>query len=147
TTSTSTSTSTSTTSSTTTTTIAGKSTGGGSDTPWGLIIGIVVAVAAIALIAAAIVRNSAKKRAIAQWLTLVRPARDDAALARDMLLGATVVRGQAAPQDVTQQADAAGIELDRATAAAPDDTRRDATAAVAASLRGLQFAIESESLL
>jgi hypothetical protein len=101
----------------------------------------------IALIAALIIRNSAKKRAIAQWVTLVRPARDDAALARDMLLGTSIVRGQPAPQDVSQQTDAAALELDRATAAAPDDTRRDATAAVGASLRGVLFAIESEALL
>ena len=101
----------------------------------------------IALVTALLLRNAARKRAIAQWLTIVRPARDDAALARDMLLGAAVERGQSAPQDVTMQADAAALELDRATAAAPDDTRRDATAAVAASLRGLQFAIESEALL
>src|SRR5215831_18533441 len=64
-----------------------------------------------------------------------------------MLLHTSIVRGEPAPPDVAQHVDAAGIELDRATAAAPDDTRRDATAAVAASLRGLQFAIESESLL
>jgi hypothetical protein len=94
-----------------------------------------------------IIRNNAKKRAIAQWLTIVRPARDDAAIGRDMLLHTSIVRGEPAPPDVAQHVDAAGLELDRATAAAPDDARRDATAAVAASLRGVLFAIETEALL
>jgi hypothetical protein len=112
-----------------------------------LIIGILAALAAIAVIAALILRNRQHKKGLAQWLIIARPARDNAVIARDLMTSATTERGAPTGQPVTAQVDAAAAELDRAAADAPDDERRDASVAVATGLRGLQFALEAETLL
>ena len=104
-------------------------------------------VLAIAAIIFALVRRRQGDKAVTQWQPIARAARDDAVLARDLLTGATTERGAPAGAPVNAQVDAATNELDRAAATAPDGTRRDSAAAVAASLRGLQFALEAETLL
>lgn len=116
-----------------------------SSTPWGWLAVGIAAVAAVALLIAGLMGRSRRRTDATQWLSIARPARDDAVIARDLLVN--VERAAPLAEPVKRQVDAAAIEVDNAGRAAPDGDRRDAASSVAAALRGLLFAIEAEALL
>jgi hypothetical protein len=133
-------------SSTTTTTIA-PATKTSTKVPWGLIVLAVVIVALIVLVLVLMRRRSARQVAT-EWRRSVAPALDDARLARESLLSANAVSDDAELRtSVELQVDRASRALELAGRGAPDELSQGAATAVAASLRGLAFAVEADRLL
>ena len=140
-------TSTSTTTTTTTPAPAARKSGGLTGTAVALIVLAIMLVVAVILVAV-LFRRRTRRQAANDWRGTVLPAIVDARLARESLLS-----GNAASDNpelrgsVDTQVDRAARALEHATRYAPNEQARNATDAVAGSLRGLAFAIEADRLL
>jgi len=115
-------------------------------TPWGwILLGLVVAVAAV-LVALLIARSRRQGRQ-ADWQRSVRPTVAAAELARDLVLSQTEQDDPQRRASVGVQVDEAVDGLERAAASAPDDLGRTLCTRCAESLRGLAFAVEADHLM
>jgi Zn-dependent oligopeptidase len=125
------------------------STSSGSSTPWGWIIAILAVVAVALIVVLALMRRSSN-RAKAEWKNAAASALRDADLTRDMLADearpgeAEDVRRVAAVRDAVERV---ASQFDRLATTAPNDETRQNSIALAASLRGYFFALESEQML
>jgi len=136
---------TTTTSSSTTTTTAPTKTTSSSKT-WGwILLAVVIALAAI-LVGLLIGRTRRQGREV-DWERSVRPAITAAELARELILAQTNTDDAQHRATVGVQVDDAVDSLERAAAAAPDESHRRLCQRCADSLRGLAFAIEADHLM
>jgi len=121
----------------------------GSSTPWGWIIAILAALA-IALIVALVFMRRSSNRAKSEWKNAAASSLRDADLTRDMLADearpgqAEDARRVTAVRDAVERV--AG-QFDRLATNAPNDEMRRSTIAVATSIRGYFFALQSEQML
>jgi uncharacterized protein HemX len=139
-------TSTSTSTTTTPTPTATKS-GGLTGTAVALIVLAILLVVAVILVVV-LFRRRTKRQAVTEWHGSVLPAVVDARLARESLLSGNATSDNPELRgSVDIQVDRAARALEHATRFAPDEQARNATNAVAGSLRGLAFAIEADRLL
>jgi hypothetical protein len=135
---------TTTTSSTTTTTTPAKSTS--SSKAWGwVLLAVVIALAAL-LVGLLIARTRRQGREV-DWDRSVIPAVTAAELARELILSQTNADDAQHRATVAVQVDDAVDGLERAAAAAPDETLRALSMRSADSLRGLAFAVEADHLM
>ena len=135
---------TTTTSSSTTTTTVAKSTS--SSKTWGwVLLAVVIALAAL-LVGLLIARSKRQGREV-DWERSVGPALTAAELARELVLSQTDTDDAQRRANVGVQVDDAVDGLERAAAAAPDDTHRALCMRCADSLRGLAFAVEADHLM
>jgi hypothetical protein len=135
---------TTTTSTTTTTTAPTKSTS--SSKTWGwVLLAVVIALAAL-LVGLLIARTRRQGREV-DWDRSVAPAVTAAELARELILSQTNADDAQHRATVAVQVDDAVEGLERAAAAAPDETLRAITMRCADSLRGLAFAVEADHLM
>jgi hypothetical protein len=134
---------TTTSSSTTTTTIAKSTT---SSKTWGwVLLAVVIALAAL-LVGLLIARSKRQGREV-DWERSVRPAITAAELARELVLSQSDTDDAQRRAHVGAQVDDAVDGLERAGAAAPDETHRALCMRCADSLRGLAFAVEADHLM
>jgi hypothetical protein len=135
---------TTTSSSTTTTTTPTKSTS--SSKVWGwVLLAVVIALAAL-LVGLLIARTRRQGREV-DWDRSVVPAVTAAELARELILSQTNADDAQHRATVAVQVDDAVDGLERAAAAAPDETHRALCMRCADSLRGLAFAVEADHLM
>ncbi|HEY5384079.1 MAG TPA: hypothetical protein VIJ56_02515 [Acidimicrobiales bacterium] len=135
---------TTTTSSTTTTTTPTKHTS--SSKTWGwVLLAVVIALAAL-LVGLLIARTRRQGREV-DWDRSVVPAVTAAELARELILSQTNADDAQHRATVAVQVDDAVDGLERAAAAAPDETLRALSTRCADSLRGLAFAVEADHLM
>jgi hypothetical protein len=135
---------TTTTSSTTTTTTPTKHTS--SSKTWGwVLLAVVIALAAL-LVGLLIARTRRQGREV-DWDRSVVPAVTAAELARELILSQTNADDAQHRATVAVQVDDAVDGLERAAAAAPDETLRALSMRCADSLRGLAFAVEADHLM
>ena len=135
---------TTTSSSTTTTTTPTKHTS--SSKTWGwVLLAVVIALAAL-LIGLLIARTRRQGREV-DWDRSVVPAVTAAELARELILSQTNADDAQHRATVAVQVDDAVDGLERAGAAAPDETHRALCMRCADSLRGLAFAVEADHLM
>jgi len=135
----------------TTTTTAGlpASTSSDSSTPWGWIIAILAAIAVVLIVVLALLRRSSN-RTKAEWKNAAASALRDADLTRDMLADearpgeAEDARRVTAVRDAVERV---ASQFDQLATSAPNDEARRNSIAVATSLRGYFFALESEQML
>jgi hypothetical protein len=142
-----TSTSTSTTTTTTTPAPAATKSGGLTGTAVALIVLAILLVVAVILVVV-LFRRRTKRQAVTEWHGSVLPAVVDARLARESLLSGNATSDNPELRgSVDIQVDRAARALEHATRFAPNEQARNATNAVAGSLRGLAFSIEADRLL
>jgi hypothetical protein len=125
------------------------STSSGSSTPWGWIIAI-LAVVAVALIVVLVLMRRSSNRTKAEWKNAAASALRDADLTRDMLADEARPGEAEDPRRVAAVRDAVervASQFDRLATTAPNDETRQNSIALAASLRGYFFAMESEQML
>jgi hypothetical protein len=135
---------TTTSSSTTTTTTPTKHTS--SSKTWGwVLLAVVIALAAL-LVGLLIARTRRQGREM-DWDRSVVPAVTAAELARELILSQTDADDAQHRATVAVQVDDAVDGLERAAAAAPDETHRALCMRCADSLRGLAFAVEADHLM
>jgi hypothetical protein len=135
---------TTTSSSTTTTTTPTKHTS--SSKTWGwVLLAVVIALAAL-LVGLLIARTRRQGREV-DWDRSVVPAVTAAELARELILSQTNADDAQHRATVAVQVDDAVDGLERAAAAAPDETHRALCMRCADSLRGLAFAVEADHLM
>jgi hypothetical protein len=135
---------TTTSSSTTTTTTPTKHTS--SSKTWGwVLLAVVIALAAL-LVGLLIARTRRQGREV-DWDRSVVPAVTAAELARELILSQTNADDAQHRATVAVQVDDAVDGLERAAAAAPDETLRALSMRCADSLRGLAFAVEADHLM
>jgi hypothetical protein len=135
---------TTTTSSSTTTTTPTKHTS--SSKTWGwVLLAVVIALAAL-LVGLLIARTRRQGREV-DWDRSVVPAVTAAELARELILSQTNADDAQHRATVAVQVDDAVDGLERAAAAAPDETLRALSMRCADSLRGLAFAVEADHLM
>jgi hypothetical protein len=135
---------TTTSSTTTTTTTPAKSTS--SSKTWGwVLLAVVIALAAL-LVGLLIARTRRQGREV-DWDRSVVPAVTAAELARELILSQTNADDAQHRATVAVQVDDAVDGLERAAAAAPDETHRALCMRCADSLRGLAFAVEADHLM
>jgi len=135
----------------TTTTTAGlpASTSSDSSTPWGWIIAILAVIAVVLIVVLALLRRSSN-RTKAEWKNAAASALRDADLTRDMLADearpgeAEDARRVTAVRDAVERV---ASQFDQLATSAPNDEARRNSIAVATSLRGYFFALESEQML
>ena len=135
---------TTTTSSTTTTTAPTKSTSNSKAWGW-VLLAVVIALAAL-LVGLLIARTRRQGREV-NWDRSVVPAVTAAELARELILAQTNADDAQHRATVAVQVDDAVDGLERAAAAAPDETHRTLCMRCADSLRGLAFAVEADHLM
>jgi hypothetical protein len=135
---------TTTTSSTTTTTTPTKSTSNSKTWGW-VLLAVVIALAAL-LVGLLIARTRRQGREV-DWDRSVVPAVTAAELARELILSQTNADDAQHRATVAVQVDDAVDGLERAGAAAPDETLRALSMRSADSLRGLAFAVEADHLM
>ena len=129
---------------TTTTTTVAKTTS--SSKTWGwVLLAVVIALAAL-LVGLLIARTRRQGREV-DWDRSVGPALTAAELARELILSQTNADDAQHRATVAVQVDDAVEGLERAAAAAPDDTHRALCMRCANSLRGLAFAVEADHLM
>jgi hypothetical protein len=134
-----------TTTTTTTTTTSTTKTSSSSKT-WGWVLLAVVIILAALLVALLIARTRRQGREV-DWERSVLPAVTAAELARELVLSQTSTDDGQRRASVALQVDEAVDGLERAAAAAPDESHRALCIRCAESLRGLAFAVEAERLL
>jgi hypothetical protein len=130
---------------TTTTTTSATKTSSSSKT-WGWVLLAVVIILAALLVALLIARTRRQGREV-DWERSVLPAVTAAELARELVLSQTSTDDGQRRASVALQVDEAVDGLERAAAAAPDESHRALCIRCAESLRGLAFAVEAERLL
>jgi hypothetical protein len=135
---------TTTTSSTTTTTTPAKNTSNSKAWGW-VLLAVVIALAAL-LVGLLIARTRRQGREV-DWDRSVVPAVTAAELARELILSQTNADDAQHRATVAVQVDDAVDGLERAAAAAPDETLRALSMRCANSLRGLAFAVEADHLM
>jgi len=135
---------TTTSSSTTTTTTPAKSTSNSKAWGW-VLLAVVIALAAL-LVGLLIARTRRQGREV-DWDRSVVPAVTAAELARELILSQTNADDAQHRATVAVQVDDAVDGLERAAAAAPDETLRALSMRCANSLRGLAFAVEADHLM
>jgi len=135
---------TTTTSSTTTTTTPTKSTSNSKTWGW-VLLAVVIALAAL-LVGLLIARTRRQGREV-NWDRSVGPAVTAVELARELILSQTNADDAQRRATVAVQVDDAVDGLERAAAAAPDETHRALCMRCADSLRGLAFAVEADHLM
>ena len=135
---------TTTTSSSTTTTTVAKSTS--SSKTWGWVL-LAVVIALAALLVGLLIARSRRQGREVDWERSVRPAVTAAELARELVLSQSESDDAQRRANVNVQVDDAVDGLERAAAAAPDETHRALCMRCADSLRGLAFAIEADHLM
>jgi hypothetical protein len=129
---------------TTTTTTVAKTTS--SSKTWGwVLLAVVIALAAL-LVGLLIARTRRQSREV-DWDRSVGPALTAAELARELILSQTNADDAQHRATVAVQVDDAVEGLERAAAAAPDETHRALCMRCANSLRGLAFAVEADHLM
>src|SRR3984957_17749446 len=129
---------------TTTTTTVAKTTS--SSKTWGwVLLAVVIALAAL-LVGLLIARTRRQGREV-DWDRSVGPALTAAELARELILSQTNADDAQHRATVAVQVDDAVEGLERAAAAAPDETHRALCTRCANSLRGLAFAVEADHLM
>jgi hypothetical protein len=101
---------------------------------------------AILLVALLLARTKRQGRE-ADWRRLTAPAITAAELARDLVMSQTMADDAQRRASVTAQVDEAVAGLERAAAAAPDETHAAMCNRCAESLRGLAFAVEADHLM
>jgi hypothetical protein len=106
---------------------------------------VVIALAAL-LVGLLIARLRRQGREM-DWERSVRPAVTAAELARELVLSQSETDDAQRRANVNVQVDDAVDGLERAAAAAPDETHRSLCMRCADSLRGLAFAIEADHLM
>jgi hypothetical protein len=113
---------------------------------WGwVLLAVVIALAAL-LVGLLIARTRRQGREV-DWDRSVAPAVTAAELARELILSQTNADDAQHRATVAVQVDDAVEGLERAAAAAPDETLRAITMRCADSLRGLAFAVEADHLM
>jgi hypothetical protein len=135
---------TTTSSTTTTTTTPAKSTSNSKAWGW-VLLAVVIALAAL-LVGLLIARTRRQGREV-DWDRSVVPAVTAAELARELILSQTNADDAQHLATVAVQVDDAVDGLERAAAAAPDETLRAISMRCADSLRGLAFAVEADHLM
>jgi hypothetical protein len=135
---------TTTSSTTTTTTTPAKSTSNSKAWGW-VLLAVVIALAAL-LVGLLIARTRRQGREV-DWDRSVVPAVTAAELARELILSQTNADDAQHRATVAVQVDDAVDGLERAAAAAPDETLRAISMRCADSLRGLAFAVEADHLM
>jgi hypothetical protein len=135
---------TTTSSSTTTTTSPAKSTS--SSKTWGWVL-LAVVIALAALIVGLLIARTKRQGREVDWERSVRPALTAAELARELILSQTNNDDAQHRATVGVQVDDAVEGLERAAAAAPDETHRSLAMRCADSLRGLAFAVQADHLM
>jgi hypothetical protein len=106
---------------------------------------VVIALAAL-LVGLLIARSKRQGREV-DWERSVRPAITAAELARELVLSQSDTDDAQRRAHVGAQVDDAVDGLERAGAAAPDETHRALCMRCADSLRGLAFAVEADHLM
>jgi hypothetical protein len=135
---------TTTSSSTTTTTTPTKKTSNSKTWGW-VLLAVVIALAAL-LVGLLIARTRRQGREV-DWDRSVVPVVTAAELARELILSQTNTDDAQHRATVAVQVDDAVDGLERAAAAAPDETHRALCMRCADSLRGLAFAVEADHLM
>ena len=135
---------TTTTSSTTTTTTPTKSSS--NSKAWGWVL-LAVVIALAALLVGLLIARTRRQGREANWDRSVGPAVTAAELARELILSQTNADDAQHRATVAVQVDDAVDGLERAAAAAPDETHRALCMRCADSLRGLAFAVEADHLM
>ena len=120
-----------------------------SSAPWGWIIAILVVLAVGLIVVLAFLRRSSN-RAKSEWKNAAASALRDADLTRDMLADearpgeAEDARRLTAVRDAVERV---ASQFDQLATSSPNDEMRRSSTAVATSLRGYFFALESEQML
>ena len=135
---------TTTTSSSTTTTTPTKNTS--NSKAWGWVL-LAVVIALAALLVGLLIARTRRQGREANWDRSVGPAVTAAELARELILSQTSADDAQHRATVAVQVDDAVDGLERAAAAAPDETHRALCMRCADSLRGLAFAVEADHLM
>ena len=135
---------TTTSSTTTTTTTPTKSTS--NSKAWGWVL-LAVVIALAALLVGLLIARTRRQGREANWDRSVGPAVTAAELARELILSQTNADDAQHRATVAVQVDDAVDGLERAAAAAPDETHRALCMRCADSLRGLAFAVEADHLM
>ena len=110
-----------------------------------MLLAVVIALAAL-LVGLLIARSRRQGREV-DWERSVRPAVTAAELARELVLSQSDADDTQRRATVATQVDEAVDGLERAAAAAPDETHRALCMRCAESLRGLAFAVEADHLM
>jgi hypothetical protein len=108
---------------------------------------LAVVIALAALIVGLLIARTRRQGREVDWERSVRPAVTAAELARELILSQTNNDDAQHRATVGVQVDDAVEGLERAAAAAPDETHRSLCMRCADSLRGLAFAVQADHLM